>query len=237
MMKRMILCVFLSCWLTAAWGTEAIRARMEKMFPGETVSSISPTPIPGVFEVMLGTSLFYMEENGAFAIQGDLIDLEKRVNISDARRAVARTEAFGKLNRADLIEFGPPEDKTRATLYVYTDIDCGYCRKLHREVPALNEAGIKVAYLAFPRSGLNGDSYKKAVGVWCAENRQEALTAAKSGEDVKSLECDNPVASQFELGRSMGVGGTPAVYTETGEELGGFIPAERLIKMLNEGRI
>ena len=193
--------------------------------------------MPGIFEVMVGASLFYVDQSGAFALQGDLIDLDKRVNISDARRADARKNVFASLDRKDVIEFLPEGRDIRAKLYVYTDIDCGYCRKLHLEVPALNDAGIAVAYLAFPRSGPEGESFEKAAAVWCAKDRRQALTAAKAGKKVSSAKCENPVAAQFELGRSMGVGGTPAVYTESGAELGGYVPAKTLIKLVDDGRI
>lgn len=214
-----------------------IRERMAKMFPDEKVTSITESPLAGLYEVMLGASLFYMTADGHYAVRGDVIDLEKRKNLSEERRATARSQVFAGLDKHDVIEFAPPDGKRRATLYVYTDVDCGYCRKLHGEVPKLNEAGIAIEYLAFPRAGLKSDSYRKIAAVWCSPDRRKAMTAAKSGADVKAPPCENPVADQYELGRAMGVSGTPAVYTAAGEELGGYVPAQALIKMLADGRI
>ncbi|MGE0485758.1 MAG: DsbC family protein [Gammaproteobacteria bacterium] len=223
----------------SAAGTDetSIRARMAKMFPDEPVSEIAPSPVPGLYEVMLGASLFYMTADGRYAVRGDVIDLQERRNVSEERRADARQQAFADIDKHDVIEFAPPADKRRATLYVYTDVDCGYCRKLHNDVPALNEAGIAVEYLAFPRAGLKSESYKKIAAVWCSPNRQQAMTAAKAGEKVTAPPCENPVARQFELGQAMGVSGTPAVYSAKGEELGGYVPAPTLIKMLADGKI
>lgn len=216
---------------------ENIRARMAQLFPEDTVSAINPSPIEGVYEVMLGASLFYMTADARYAMRGDLIDLESRENISSTRRAEARKLAFAELGEDEAIEFAPAGGKPKANLFVYTDIDCGYCRKLHQEVPELNEAGIAIRYLAFPRSGLQGESFDKISAVWCSPDRRRALTAAKAGQAVEAENCDNPVADHFAMGQSMGVGGTPAVYTESGRELGGYIPAKRLIELLAAGKL
>lgn len=216
---------------------QTIRARMAKLFPDDEVTAINQSPLTGLYEVMLGPSLFYMTGDGRHAVRGDIIDLESRQNISKERRAEARKLAFAELAVDEVIEFAPAKNPARAELYVYTDIDCGYCRKLHQEVPALNEAGIAIRYLAFPRAGLTGESYDKISAVWCAADRRSAMTAAKAGKGVEAPTCDNPVAEHFALGQAMGVGGTPAVFTPSGRELGGYIPAERLIKMLNDGQL
>lgn len=232
-----LLLIVSSSSAAAAEEHAAIRAELAKLFPDETVTSITKTPVTGVYEVMLGASLIYMSGDGKYVIRGDLYDLQGRENISDARRASAREAAFAELNSDDLIEFLPASGKAKKTLFVYTDIDCGYCRKLHLEVPELTAAGIAIKYLAFPRSGLDGESFKKAAAVWCSEDRGEALTAAKAGKQVSAPQCPNPVAEHFDLGRTMGVNGTPAVYSEDGRSLGGYIPAKELIKMAKEGRI
>lgn len=210
-----------------------IRKRMQSLFPDEELSSVQPSSVPGLFEVMIGASLLYMSDDGRYVIRGDMIDLKKRINLSDQKRELARKKVLAALDQSELIEFGPSKKKARHTLYVYTDIDCGYCRKLHREVPELNKAGIAVRYLAFPRKGLKSDSFDKAVAVWCAHDRQKAMTAAKAGETVEATKCSNPVADHYTLGQTMGVTGTPAVYTQGGRQLGGYIPAAELIKDLN----
>jgi len=230
------LCCLLGVFAAQA-GEQAVRERMSTMFEGEEITSITASQVPGVFEVMLGASLFYVSEDGRYALRGDLIDLEERRNVSDERRAQARRQVFAELDPADLVSFAPADGNTRATLYVYTDVDCGYCRKLHNEVPELNAAGISVEYLAFPRAGLKSESFDKVAAVWCSSDRRKAMTDAKAGKPVDAPACDNPVAAQFELGQSMGVSGTPAVYTKDGEQLGGYVPAKRLIKMADEGKI
>jgi thiol:disulfide interchange protein DsbC len=181
---------------------------------------------------MLGPSIIYVSGDGRYIVKGDIFDLSTLDNITGARRAAARVDAFASLGYDDMIEFAPKNGEVKRTLYVYTDIDCGYCRKMHQEVGLLNDAGIAVRYLAYPRSGIGGESYKKAVSVWCAADRPQALTASKAGQKIENAECPNPVTKFYHMGEAMGVRGTPAVYSDDGESLGGYVPAPELIRLL-----
>lgn len=217
--------------------TTRLAARMAKLFPKEKVTDIAPAPIPGLYEVLVGASLFYVSADGRYVVHGDLIDLDAHVNVSDQRRSQARKQVFETMDSKGFIDFPAKTKDTRKTLYVFTDIDCAYCRKMHAEIGQLNSAGIAVRYLAFPRTGIKGPSFDKAVAVWCATNRQEALTQSKLGLPVDSPKCDNPVAKEYELGNAMGVTGTPSVYTDEGKHIGGYVPAPELIKMVEDGKI
>ena len=212
-------------------------ARMADMFPGEKVTEISRSPIAGLYEVMVSGGVFYLSEDARYIVHGDLIDLDKRQNLSSRRREIARKDTFASLDPKDFVEFAAPAGAAKKILYVFTDIDCGYCRKLHNEMPKLNSGGITVRYLAFPREGLKSKAFDKATAVWCATDRQQAMNQAKRGEAVISPQCDSPVAREFELGQTIGVNGTPAVYTDAGRQLGGYVPAEELLRMLKAGEI
>ena len=120
----------------------------------------------------------------------------------------------------------------KTAITVFTDIDCGYCRKLHQEVPELNRLGIEVRYLAYPRAGLESESYDKIVSAWCADDQRLALTRAKTGKKIESRDCKNPVAQHFALGGAVGVTGTPSIIFEDGRLLPGYLPAERLAQQL-----
>lgn len=213
-----------------------LATKLSAVIPDAKITSVKPSPVPGLYEVMLGATVLYMTGDGRFAIRGDVFDLEAKTNLSSIRRSEARVTAFAK-EAAGAIEFAPADGKSAHTLYVFTDIDCGYCRKMHQEVNLLNAAGITVRYLAFPRAGLDSDAYHKAVAVWCAADQKSALTAAKRGETLTSKACKNPVAAQYALGQAVGVHGTPAVFLDNGQELGGYIPAAELIKMFKTGEI
>ena len=217
----------------AADSNQDVREALEKVFPSESVESVKAVAMGDFFEVNLSGEFVYVSKDGRYLFQGELLDLVKKTNLTQTARAQTRKEEFQKLDKNLLISFGQKNIKDTDNIYVYTDIDCGYCRKLHLEVPALNDAGITVHYLAYPRAGLKSDSYDKAVNVWCAGNKKKALTQAKAGEKIATRKCANPVADHFALGQSMKLAGTPAVYSSDGTYLGAYAPAEQLIATIS----
>ena len=196
------------------------------------VTEVRETPLPGVYEVIAPPMVFYTTRDGRFVMTGDLVDLKNRVNLSQDARISAKKAAMDLLGEESMIVFAPKEVKH--TITVFTDIDCGYCRKLHNEIAAYNKLGIKVRYMAYPRAGIGSESYNTAVSVWCAKDRNQALTTAKSGGKVEQKTCENPVAKQFELGQQLGVNGTPAIVLENGQIYPGYAPADKLIGVLDQ---
>ncbi len=234
--KTAVFCV-VSLIATAVIADNELNIRLtkaiQKVLPDAAITSVSPGPLPGVYEVTIGPSLLYVSEDGRYVLKGDVFDLDSLENITKKRRGEARIAALEDLGPDDMIEFAATNGQTLHTLYVFTDIDCGYCRKMHLEVGALNDAGITVRYLAFPRTGLESESYDKAVAVWCSADRQKALTASKAGKTIQSKACENPVKDHYLMGEAMGVRGTPAVYSDDGEAIGGYVPAKELIRRLS----
>ena len=212
---------------------KAITKALGSVFPGVTPTEINPSPMAGVSEVLIGPRLFYVSNDGKYMLQGSLIDLATRTDISEERRNGIRLAAINDLGEENMIVF--PARDARHTITVFTDIDCGYCRKLHGEIAQYNDQGITVRYLAFPRSGVGSASYNKAVSVWCEKDKQAAMTRSKSGETLPKADCDNPVKEEYELGQMIGVSGTPAIILEDGSMLPGYIPAARLAKVLDQG--
>ncbi len=206
--------------------------RITKALPGIEVGAVTRSPVEGLYEVALEGDVVYISADGRYVLKGDLLDLDSKRNLSAEHRGQARLKALKAVPPDTLIEFAPKD--IRHVLYVYTDVDCGYCRKFHQQVGDLNKAGIAVRYLAFPRAGLGTESFKKSVSVWCAKDRQQALTDAKAGKPVTPATCDNPVQSHYELGQRMGVQGTPTLITDTGEELGGYVPAQKLVQYFKD---
>lgn len=208
-----------------------LKARLSEIFPQDSPASIRPAPVPGLYEVIYGTEVLYLSSDGHYVLQGTLIDLESREDLTEAARTQIRAKVLKALDESQMIIFSPP--KPRHTLTVFTDIDCGYCRKFHAEMEQLNSYGIKVRYMMFPRTGENTPSYRKAVDVWCAEDQQTSMTRAKAGESVPQIDCKNPVASQLSVGRQLGVTGTPALFTEDGTLIPGYQPAKNLADVLD----
>jgi thiol:disulfide interchange protein DsbC len=210
----------------------AITKSLKSVFPGAAPSEISPSPMAGVSEVLIGPRLFYVTNDGKYLLQGSLIEIATRKDISEERRNGIRQSAIDEVGEENMIVF--PAKDARHTISVFTDIDCGYCRKLHDEIDQFNANGITVRYLAFPRSGIGAPSYDKAVSVWCDKDRPAAMTRAKSGETLPKADCDNPVKEEYELGKMIGVQGTPAIVLEDGTMLPGYIPAAKLAAALDK---
>lgn len=210
---------------------KAIKAVFNNIMPGSTPDIVSPSALDGLYEVVFGAQVLYMSPDGRYVIQGDLIDLVKKENITESARSVQRAKLVKGIEDGTSIIFEPIE--VRHTITVFTDIDCGYCRKLHREIEQYMEQGIRVRYLAFPRSGVNTKSYYKAVTVWCSDDKQKALTDAKSGVAQETKECENPVSKHMKLAEQFGVSGTPTIVFENGDVVPGYVPAARLSKMLD----
>ena len=169
----------------------AIEKALQDISPGLKVDTIHASPIAGISEVQVGPRLFYITNDGKYLFQGNLIDIKTRTDISEERRNAIRLATINAVSEDDMIIF--PARKPRHTITVFTDIDCGYCRKLHKEIDQFNANGITVRYLLYPRSGVNTPSYYKAVSVWCEKDRNEALTEAKAGKDHQDDKVDAEV--------------------------------------------
>ncbi len=235
MSVRCSLLLVLVCTAVSVGAAEpdaALRARLEAvaapLADGQSVDSIRGTPIPDLYELQYGTEFIYISGDGRHALTGgDLLDLEGRRNLSEQRRNEFRARALHGIPPEELIEFAPA--RTRHVLYVFTDVNCGYCRKLHRDVPELNRRGVAVRYLAYPVIGDPEQARRSMESVWCAKDRHAALTQAKSGESVAEQSCSNPVGRHTRLGRQFGITGTPAMYMENGRELPGYMPPDRIL--------
>lgn len=212
----------------------SIRALLTTTQPGLSVGAITLSPVDGLYEVGIqnGQTIF-VSRDAKFFIPGDLYEArpEGLVNLGETRRNTLRRDKIAALDEADMIVF-EPEGERKATLTVFTDVDCPYCRKLHAEIDALNAYGIAVRYLAFPRTGLNTETHVKMVSTWCAEDPKAMMTSATRGAEVPAAQCDDPVASQYQLGREVGVTGTPALVLEDGTIMPGYVPADTLAQYL-----
>lgn len=205
---------------------KSARQQIAERFGGIPHDNINTSPIKGLYQVMLPPRMFYVSADGRFAVDGDLIDLQNKTNVSEPQRGSARLAAIEAIGADSMISFKPK--KTKHVVTVFTDIDCTYCRKLHSEMKSYNDAGIEIRYLAYPRAGIGSESYNKAVSVWCSKDRNKAMTEAKGGKNIDTRNCENPVAQHFTLGGMMGIRGTPALVLPDGQIAPGYIPADRL---------
>lgn len=210
-----------------------VRAELSKMIPSADAAEIVASPVAGVYRIQIQGNYAYAYTDGDFILLGDLYNTKDKVNLGDQASNAKIASRMKDVSTEQMIVFGPTDPKRYIT--VFTDIDCGYCRKLHREVPELTAAGIQVRYLAFPRAGIGSESHKKYVSVWCNADQQKALTTAKSGGSVAAATCSNPVSDTYKLGQEVGVRGTPTIIFDDGTVTPGYIPSARLISQLGLG--
>jgi thiol:disulfide interchange protein DsbC len=202
--------------------------------PGSKVGDLRPAPIAGLYEFSQGAELSYLTADGKYFIDGNIYDMATRQNLSEIRRAQERVALIGALPESQMVIFSP--DNPRYTVTVFTDVDCQYCRKLHSEIAEINKLGVRVRYVFFPRTGPGTESWHKAEAVWCSPNRNEALTRAKLGNPVDTTKicASTPVDREYNLGLNIGVRGTPAIVTESGDLLSGYLPAHELVQKIKE---
>ena len=212
-----------------AEGSEQLRAQLAESLPEFPVEGIYPTELESFFYVeMSNGQTLYGSRDGQYIFSGDLFRISNGLlNLAEARRSKKRVELLAQQPVENMVVFSP-EGETRTHVTVFTDVDCGYCRKLHQEMDEINALGIEVRYVAFPRQGFGTPTYNKIVSAWCSEDPNKAMTALKAGLSIPDAKCSNPVDAQYELGQKVGVTGTPAIVTADGRLLPGYMPADRL---------
>jgi thiol:disulfide interchange protein DsbC len=215
---------------TAHADEKTIRESIAKSMPTMKIDAIKPAEVKGLYEISVGANVFYVSDDGKYLIEGHLIDIVARKDLTEGRLNASHVNALKKLGTDKMIIFKPKT--SQYTVTIFTDIDCGYCRKLHSEIDTYMAEGITIQYIFFPRTGKDTESYKKAVSVWCADDRKAALTAAKKGEGIKEKTCSNPVDEHMKLGGEFEVNGTPTIVSEKGQVYPGYLPAKQLAAML-----
>ena len=213
---------------------ERVKALLPELRPGLAIEQINKTPVNDLYEILLnGGRTLYISANGNYFLVGDMYEIsgEGIINLPELARQESRKELIAKVDAASVISF-KPADGVLATVSVFTDVDCTYCQKLHREMPQYHRKGIEIRYLAYPRAGIGSESYSKIVSAWCSDDPQRAITALKRGDNIPQRICPNPVAAQYELGGRMGVTGTPSIVLSDGRMLPGYLSAEKLAEEL-----
>ncbi|UJF19671.1 bifunctional protein-disulfide isomerase/oxidoreductase DsbC [Vibrio sp. SS-MA-C1-2] len=206
-----------------------IHQAMEQL--GMTVESIDDSPLVSFKEVQTTDGLFYLTDDGKYLFYGQLYQAqgEKLVDLT-AKSFAKQIETMTK----QMITY--PAKNEKYVVSVFTDISCGYCRELHHNIAQYNDAGITLRYLAFPREGLESSSFKVMSQVWCATDKNQALTDAKNDKYPRNdgLVCERWVTEQFNLGLKMGLAGTPAMILKDGTVLPGYYTSDELLTLLKE---
>jgi thiol:disulfide interchange protein DsbC len=221
-----------------AHGAVDPRVALVKLLPsGSKIDDLKPSPIPGLYELTQGADVSYLTADGKYYLDGNLYDMATRANLTEALRSRARLALISAVPESEMVIFSPKNPLY--TITVFTDVDCQYCRKLHSDMQELNRLGVRVRYMFFPRTGPNTESWRKAEVVWCSADRNDALTRAKAGAqlDMNKTCGPTPVAREYELGQNIGVHGTPAIVTESGDFINGYMPPHDLLQAIKQLRV
>jgi len=213
----------------------ALNANLAKSRPGLQAQSVEKSTVEGLFEAALNNGdLVYTTADGKYLLAGNLfrLDDKKLVDVREEKLVPLRAKTLAAIPTSETINFVPGTGQAKAVVYIFTDVDCGFCQKMHAHMPEYNALGIEIRYLAFPRAGANSISAKKLVNAWCADDRNDAMNKLKTRQNLPDKSCVNPVAAQFSLGQQLGVTGTPAVFKSDGTLIGGYLTAQQLAQEL-----
>ena len=212
---------------------EQVRQKVGAMFDMIDPEDVGPSPVEGWYTIHKGSVVAYISADGRYLLQGDLVDLDLQVNLSENVRNESRRDLISGLSDEQAIVFSPEEVKY--SVAVFTDIDCTYCRRLHAQIDQYLANGIEVRYLMYPRNGPASRGWTAAEEVWCATDRQNALTLAKQDKEFPTSECDSSmVQDHYIMGRDAGLSGTPAIVLDDGTLIAGYLAPDQLLAMLQQ---
>lgn len=204
-----------------------VRQKVNAMFSAISPEDVNPSPVEGWYTIHRGSIIAYVSADARYLLQGDMIDLEENVNLSEMVRNDSRRELMATVTNEEVIAFSPEEVKY--SVAVFTDVDCTYCRRLHSQINEYMAYGIEVRYLMYPRNGPSSPAWTTAEEVWCSDDRNEALTAAKADRKFASTNCDASIVNhQYNLGQEVGLTGTPAIILDDGSLISGYLPPDQL---------
>ena len=210
------------------------RAALQSLNPQVQIDYVGQAPLPGFREVIVGGQVVLVSDDGKYLVQGTVLDIAAKQDLTQSSAALSRyrVDLLKSVKTSDRIVFAPANPKY--TVSVFTDIECGYCRKLHSEIAEYNRQGIAIEYMAFPRMGLGSKDHIDMISVWCASDRKQALTDAKNGKPVPKRSCQStPVDMEYNVGQRLGISGTPAVFAPDGSQLGGYLPPDKMREALD----
>ncbi|MFM8453677.1 MAG: DsbC family protein [Gammaproteobacteria bacterium] len=226
---------------------ETIKKSISAKFPELSVIHLQASALPGFYEFeTLSQQILYVSQDGRYIFQGDVMDLQpsKPENLTENKKKTLRLASLKTLKNEDLVVF-PAKNKGvraqgRASVFVFMDLDCGYCQKFHKEeLTKANDLGLEVRYVSFPRAGIGSDSYNRASKIWCAADKLASFNAQVNGENImnkpQNKACQADLVNQhFMLGQKLGIRGTPSILLEDGTLIPGYVPADELYKLATE---
>jgi len=206
---------------------ESVRDAVKKAFDVE-VTRVQPTDYANLYEVQLGGNIVYTNEKAEFVLAGNLVDAKTKRDVTTERIEEISKVDFSTLPLAQAVKLVKGNGARK--MAVFEDPNCGYCKKLHKELTTLDN--VTVYTFLFPI--LAPDSVTKANNVWCAKNQATVWTDwMNKGIEPPAATCETPIEKNLALGQKLAVQGTPAIFFESGNRVNGYVPAARLNQELD----
>ena len=210
---------------------KVVRETFKKISPNSNPTSVTKSELPGFYQVLVDASVYFISADGKYLIRGNVFDIASHEDVGEKQVAALRRTVLAKIPASKQIVFAPA--KPKYTVTVFTDVDCPYCREFHKKIDDYNKLGIAVNYVFYPLP-IHPGADKKAEAVWCSANRNASYTDAMAGKDPGKKTCENPIAELTDIGKAMGVDGTPAIFTPEGDHVGGYVPPDQLAAKLDQ---
>lgn len=215
---------------------QQVRDKISGMFDSIKPENVNVSPVDGWYTIQTGSITAYVSADGHYLLQGDLIDLDRQLNLSEVSRSNARRELMSTVTDEQVITFSPSEVKY--SVAVFTDVDCSYCRRMHGQIDEYLANGIEIRYLLYPRNGPASKSWSISEEVWCSADRNDALTMAKLDRDFSTSKCGaSAVSKSYIIGQEVGISGTPAIVLEDGTLIGGYLTPGQLAMRLEQNAL
>ncbi len=212
---------------------DLVRQRVAEAFEMIEPGDVKASPVDGWYMIQRSSVVAYISSDGRYLLQGDMIDLDTSVNLSELARTDSRREIMAAITDDQVIKFSPAEIKYSVS--IFTDVECTYCRRLHSQIDDYLAKGIEVRYLMYPRNGPASRAWNTAEEIWCSTDRKNALTMAKLDRKFSTSSCDaTMVEDHFAMGRNIGLSGTPAILFDDGTLIAGYLAPDQLVSALEE---
>ena len=225
--------IVLMCFCTSIWADKAtILKSLDKHMSVKKPEYVGETPLPGLYEVIVGTKVVYMSKDGRYLMNGDLLDLQESKNLSNERRKYMRVLLFNKTGEDKMLIYTPKIVKY--TITIFTDVNNLLSRRLHSHIQEFLAMGIKIRYIFYPTGGSNSASYKNAVSIWCSRDRNGTMTLAQSGAVIKKGSCQTPIEEHIALGKALAITKLPTLFLQSGEIIPSYVTPGKLKIMLKK---
>lgn len=231
---RTLLCLLPAVWTTVAYVASPNMELAKSVFDPRVMSNAVESPIPGLYQFAQGSEVFYISADGRYVMQGEMIDLQTQINVTESFRASERVKTLAAIDPKTMVSVLPNAPAHHIT--VFTDVDCPYCRLMQQNILEYTQRGIAIHYLAFPRSGPNSSAAMRMAQVWCASDRLTALLLAQTDQPLPNSrgDCSKIIRDQYTIAQKLGIGSTPSIILEDGTLIPGFVAPANLETILNK---